>query len=183
MLSVFALAAFVLSANAQSASNVVTGNSDATLIQKLEISDQGASGFGGTNVANGALSFGSIGIGAQASAVKITTAAGGASRTSTSGDASIVQSSAFSAAAFKVVGEADKTYSISVPASGTVTRALGGTLNLDEFNFFTKKVGSASQGTLTGGEDFFIVGARLSIPSTALAGAYTGTFSVTVNYN
>ena len=81
------------------------------------------------------------------------------------------------AAAFDVTGEGGNTYSITLPSSATLTSG-GDTMTIDTF---TDDAGATP--TLSGGSDTFNVGATLNVGATQAGGTYSGTFSVTVNYN
>lgn len=81
-----------------------------------------------------------------------------------------------SAAAFTVTGEEDATYAVTLPtAPVTIT---DGTNNMTVTAFE-----SNSTNVLTGGTQTFQVGGTLNVAASQAAGAYTGTFSVTVAYN
>ena len=82
-----------------------------------------------------------------------------------------------SAASFDVTGEGANTYSITLPSSATLTSG-GDTMTIDTFNH-----DAGGTPTLSGGSDTFNVGATLNVGATQAAGTYSGTFSVTVNYN
>lgn len=79
------------------------------------------------------------------------------------------------AAAFNVTGEADKSYTITLPNSISISN---GTETMDVDNF----TGSKASGTLTSGADSFTVGGTLDVAANQAAGEYTGTFTVTVEY-
>ena len=81
------------------------------------------------------------------------------------------------AAAFDVTGEWANTYSITLPSSATLTSG-GDTMTIDTFNH-----DAGGTPTLSGGSDTFNVGATLNVGATQAGGTYSGTFSVTVNYN
>jgi hypothetical protein len=173
ILSVFALAAVVLSANA--AVNI-NGTGNAELLSQLAISTTITGGDLTGNVAGGVLEFGKIGIGSTASVVKVSTTG---ARTLESGDAGLsVTSTTPSAAGFAVTGGANLTYTLTLPANDVVNLTSGAnTIKVQDFT-------PLSAGTLNGaGKDWFAVGASLEIPSNAIAGAYTGTFQVTIVYN
>ncbi len=97
------------------------------------------------------------------------------------GDAALATSTT-SRAAFTVGGEGGQTFSITVPASVTMTRSGGSeTLNVT----LTK---SAPSGSLSGtmgsaGTATFNVGGALTVASTAASGNYSGSFNTTVAYN
>ena len=79
------------------------------------------------------------------------------------------------AAAFNVTGETDRVYTISLPSSVQISN---GSENMDVDNF----TGSKASGTLTSGADSFTVGGTLDVGANQAAGEYTGTFTVTVEY-
>ncbi len=85
---------------------------------------------------------------------------------------------AVAAASFDVTGGANLGYSITLPASATISS--GG--NNMTVNAFTDSLGGT--GTLSGaGTQTFTVGATLNVGASQPAGSYTGTFNVTVDYN
>ena len=81
------------------------------------------------------------------------------------------------AASFDVTGKVDQAYFITLPSSATLTSGAN-TMTIDTF---TDDAGASP--TLPGGSDTFNVGATLNVGATQAAGTYSGTFSVTVNYN
>lgn len=158
-----------------SAANTASISGSATLLSQVAIGTS-ISGHDLTGVVEGGnLKFGNIGIGTTASVVKVDEETG--LRTLTSGDAGLTNTAITpTAAAFKVTGGANLTYGLTLPASTTMTSGAN-SLNISSFAAF-------SSGTLNAsGEDFFSVGASLAVPSNAVAGAYTGTYTVTVVYN
>ncbi len=82
------------------------------------------------------------------------------------------------AASFDVTGDGNANYSITLPSSATLSSG-GNTMTVDTF---TDDAG-ASPKLLPGGSETFNVGATLSVGAAQAAGTYSGTFSVTVNYN
>ena len=83
-----------------------------------------------------------------------------------------------SAATFNVQGTSGSTYSISLPpADVTLTSATSSMI----VNAFTHDAGVTP--ALTGGSVDFNVGATLNIGANQAAGAYTGTYTITTNYN
>lgn len=88
------------------------------------------------------------------------------------------------AGAFTVTGNSGAAYTISLPANGAglVLTGPGANMGIDFFTAASASTGAATGGTLTAGTDTFNVGAQLSIPPGETAGAYTGTYAVTVNY-
>lgn len=79
------------------------------------------------------------------------------------------------AAAFAVTGEADLSYGITLPTSVSISN---GTQSMT-VNAFS---GSQTSGTLVSGNDTFTVGGTLNVAANQAAGEYTGTFTVTVEY-
>lgn len=80
------------------------------------------------------------------------------------------------AAAFKVTGEADASYTIDLPSSITISNGAGAEMKVSDFS------GSKSAGTLVAGNDDFTVGGTLGVDANQATGEYTGTFVVAVNY-
>jgi hypothetical protein len=81
-------------------------------------------------------------------------------------------------AAFTVGGVASATYAISLPSGATTISSGGNNMTVDTWT------GSKATGTLSaGGSDNFTVGGTLHVAANQAAGSYTGTFSVSVNYN
>ncbi len=84
-----------------------------------------------------------------------------------------------SAAAFDVTGDSGATYTITLPTTDvTITDLTTDTLVVNNFSS-----SPTSPGTFTGGTDVLSVGAILQVPANSPAGAYTGNFSVSVDYN
>jgi hypothetical protein len=83
------------------------------------------------------------------------------------------------AASFTVAGLTDATYSITLPASHTISFG-GNDMTVDTFTSTP-----SGTGTLTGGTETLNVGATLTVGSNQPAGTYTNAagFDVTVNYN
>lgn len=88
-------------------------------------------------------------------------------------------------ASFTVSGQASTTYSIILPASATMTTGAGGTNQTILVNTFTSTPAAGSNTGLigAGGTQTLFVGAtRAATGAAQVAGAYTGSFTVTVNY-
>ncbi len=81
------------------------------------------------------------------------------------------------AAQFDVTGEADITYTITLPTSISLSNGAGGSMTVDSFT------GSKASGTLVAGADSFTVGGSLGVAANQATGSYTGTFTVAVEYN
>jgi hypothetical protein len=91
------------------------------------------------------------------------------------------------AATFSVTAAgAQNTFTIALPASATLSRAGGGTMTVDTFTSPASgsQVNGKGNGSLAGnpGTGTFSLGARLTVGANQLAGAYTGSFSVTITY-
>jgi hypothetical protein len=99
-----------------------------------------------------------------------------ATRTGSAGVALPTVTGTVTAAKFTVGGEAGLSYAISLPASATLT-AGGNNMTLNTFT--TDLTSGGSIGTTNS----FFVGATLNVGAGQATGSYTGTFSVTVNYN
>ena len=88
----------------------------------------------------------------------------------------LVCSGATTSAGFSVSGATGMNVAISVPGSVTLTETGGGSMA-------ATLVSSATSLTLAGtAADAFSVGGTLNVGATQAAGAYAGTFTVTVNY-
>ena len=87
------------------------------------------------------------------------------------------------AASYTSTGTASATYAINVPTSPvTITTGGGGageTMTVSSF-VCSKGATSAFDGA---GADSFTVGATLNVGATQVAGHYTGTFNVNIDYN
>lgn len=94
---------------------------------------------------------------------------------------SLVPPAAGVAASFTVAGEANRTFTITLPANGTVSLVSGA--NSMAANTFVHNAGATP--TLSGaGAAAFTVGATLSVAANQPAGTYTSAnFPVTVSYN
>lgn len=92
--------------------------------------------------------------------------------------AGLTCSGAVSAADFTVAGADGASYALTLPGSANI--AFGANTMLVD-NFTTSLIGAT--GTLSGGSDSFQLGASLNVGAAQVAGAYTGSFTVTVEYN
>lgn len=116
------------------------------------------------------LEFGSVVAGASAGTVTISTA-GARSVTGVTELGGTLQ-----AASFNVTGEGTSTYSISFSSGDTLT----GPGTAMSINTFTNDAGATP--ALTGGTDSFNMGATLNVGASQTAGSYSGSFTVTVDY-
>jgi predicted RecA/RadA family phage recombinase len=125
----------------------------------------------------GALAFGKF---AAGSGGTVTVSTSGA-RTS-SGGVVLLSSGAGAAAAFNIsdpdTGNLTKTYIITLPANGTVALASGSN-SMAVNDFVSDPSGSSIMVT---GTQTLTVGATLSVGANQPVGNYSGSFSVTVNY-
>ncbi len=183
ILSVFALAAIALSANAV---ETVSVQGTATLQSQITLSDV-ITDAGLSGAVGGKLQFGRIGIGTTASTVIVNPATG--ARTS-SGTVSITSNDlAVSAAGYAVSGGNSMTYALTVPTSATLSLSGATDLTISSMKVYGKNAGATVDAgsiayTLSAaGKDAFAIGGTLEIPSNATAGAYVGNFDVTVAYN
>lgn len=85
-------------------------------------------------------------------------------------------------AAYTVSGEGGQTFSISVPASLSMTRS-GGAETLAVTLSATATSGTLSGGLGAPGTAAFGVGGSIPVAAATTTGAYAGSFSVTVAYN
>lgn len=90
---------------------------------------------------------------------------------------------AFGAASFAVTGDSTLTYDITLPTNGTVNITTGigdATRTMAVSDFISNPTGT---GALTAGAQTLLVGATITTVASQVAGIYTGSFSVTVQYN
>ena len=138
----------------------VTANASANVITPLAIAES-----------NG-MDFGDVSVGTGGGTVVLDTTGG----RSVTGDAEAVTGGTQAAGVYNVTGSGTKAYSISFPASATISSA-GNNMTVDSF---THDAGATP--ALTGGADTFNIGATLNIGPSQAPGAYTGTYTLTVNY-
>ncbi len=158
LLAAGAMAAFVaapFAANADSAS----ATASATVAAPLTISKQAD------------LSFGVIAPTGAPGTVTISTAG---ARTSSAVD--LLSGGSTSAASFDIAGEGTSSYSITIPATATLTGS-------GDDMIATLSDDAPGSPALSGGAATVNIGAELAVGASQAAGAYSGTFSVTVSYN
>lgn len=100
---------------------------------------------------------------------------------SASGGVMLLSSSPGAAASFEVVGDANFTYAITLPANGStsLSNGSGQTMSLTDFASTP-----ASTGVLnTSGRQMLSVGARLNVGAGQPSGSYSGSFVIYVDYN
>ncbi len=165
------LAGFGMNVNAQVNA---TGNSAANVLKVLSISAVNPLDYGSFSVRGGV-----------AGTILITT--GGAVTPSSSINLSTYAGTR-SPASFLVTGEPLYTYSITVPATIALSETGGGAMTVNNVKVKSDsgvEGGPAALGKLIAlaGTETFTVGGTLAVGATQASGAYTGTFSVTVQYN
>ncbi len=163
LVSAFALGAAALGVNGYAESG--TGTATATVIAPIAISDSTAD-----------LAFGKF----AASTGGTVVMAPAGTRTAT-GAVVLSTVTPGNAASFNVTGDNNATYAITLPGTATITHT--DTINNMSVGTFTSSL-PLGVGTLSGaGAETVTVGGTLTVASGQAAGAYTGTFSVTVEYN
>jgi hypothetical protein len=156
------LVAFCVNTFAQPGAST-TATASATIVAPLAISS------------NQNMLFGDLAVNTNPGTVQLT-AAGPTVRTVTGG-VSTVGAVVPTAARFTVTGTNGSTYSTTLPANGTVSLVSGGN-TMPVTAFVSNATGSLATGTET-----FYVGATLNVAASQVTGAYSATFTVTVNYN
>jgi hypothetical protein len=123
------------------------------------------------------LHFGQIVAGTGAGTV-VQSAAASPTRTAT--DCTLGNTTGMSPATFTVGGEPNATYAITLPDNSTVTlTGPGDPMAVTDFASSPSGTGTLSGG----GSETLYVGGTLNVGAAQVAGAYTGTFDVTVTYN
>ena len=125
------------------------------------------------------LRFGTFAVGGSLGTVVIATGGG---RSATGGVVLPAGSAAGGAASFTVTGEADATYTVTLPA-GAATITKGGGVNMTVDTWTSNPGTGVGAGTLTLGTETLLVGGTLNAAASQASGVYTGSFSVAVEYN
>jgi hypothetical protein len=163
LLAVLAIAAFSNNATAQ---NTASATATATIVTPIAIATTGPMIFGNV-VATGTAGTVTLSIGGDRGKT------GGVTLPGTAID--------FNAASFEVTGTGDYGYAITLPINGEVTlKATVGTGEMAVTDFTDSLAGI---GNLKEGKQKFTVGGTLEVNADQVAGAYTGSFNVIVNYN
>lgn len=127
----------------------------------------------------GALSFGSFTAGTGGT---VTVSAAGA-RSKSGGVILVSQGGVAAAAQFTVSGTPSATFTITLPADGTVFLSDGASGSMALNSFTSNPPNTASAGLLSGGGTANVsVGATLTVGNAQTPGNYSGSFTVTVNY-
>ena len=176
MLSVFAFAAVVLSASADTGNGTASmgGSSAATLQAPITLSEATlAADNAGTTIRNGSeLNFATINVVTDGGTVVVSPTNAWTSDNMTSPD----KLTAASAAGFEISALEGTHYSVSYTDGGDLSNN-GTTLTLT--NFQTSATGIVGTDLAS---NTFLVGATLNIPASPKLGAYVGTFTVKVDY-
>ncbi len=129
--------------------------------------------------AGSTLRFGSFSTSAAGQTVTINATSGARTNSGT-----LLVTSTTGRATFNVTGEGTLTYAITLPGNGvvTITTDDGGSANeiMAVSNFTSDPSGT---GALTAGAQTLGVGATITTVSSQVAGSYTGSFNVSVEYN
>ena len=150
------LSTFSVSAIAATA----TGTANATVLTPITIT------------AGTALNFGTLAGNASGGTV-VVTAAGARSTTGSA----VVTSGTFSAGSFSLTGTGASTFGVTYPASFNVTSAAAGATPM------AVTITGAATGALSAGSVTLPVGGILTVGANQIAGSYTGTYVMTVEYN
>lgn len=165
-----AIAVLLISGNEVFAqqTSTATASATATIVTPIEIS----------NVLD--MNFGNIAVGNTAGTVLLSPAGG---RTPSGGVTLPATAGTVSAATFNVTGEANYTYTITLPS--TTYTLNGPSSNTMTIGTFTSTTTSGTATLSAGGTDGISVGATLSVGASQATGVYTSAaeFPVTVNYN
>ena len=116
-----------------------------------------------------ALNFGTIAANAAGGTV-VLTSAGVRSKTGTV----VLTAAAFSVGTLTVTGTGSSTFAVTYPGSFNVTSGA---------NTMGVVVSGAATGTLAGGTVSLPVGGTLTVGANQIAGSYTGSYTMTVEYN
>ncbi len=155
-----------------SSSATTTASASAYILKHIEITKDVDLSFGGI-IADGA-AISDVKVFADGTA----TTYGTAKVSAITGTAGTVKP-----ATFTVKGETGSTFAVTLPADGVVTIKETVTNQTMDVKGFTTNLTDAAAATLTAGTNTFNVGATLVVGANQTAGNYTGSFSVTVNYN
>lgn len=155
-----AMVAF-LSNNAVAQENTEVG---ANIVEAMGITEGASMHFGTMTIPSAALT--------------IDLAVDGSVSTVSSAISLLAQAPVSKAASYDVTGVADATFTVTLPANGVVTiTGNGDPMAVSDFV-------TSTTGTLDGsGDASFTVGATLNVADAQAAGAYLGTFDVSVSYN
>ncbi len=164
---VFAFGGVAISVNSYAADG--SGGAGATVVTPIAIAASSPD-----------LRFGSFSTSAAGQTIAI--AADGA-RTVTGALGLGTAQNAFGAASFAVTGDGTSTYAITLPANGVVDITTGTALPAETMAVSSFVSNPSGTGTLTAGAQALLVGATITTVADQVTGAYTGSFTVSVEYN
>lgn len=121
-----------------------------------------------------ALAFGKF-VAGSGGAVTVSPAGG----RSASGGVILVSSGPGAAAQFIVSGDANATYTITLPVTEVLLTSGANSMAVNNFTSSPSSIGTLG----AGGTQTLSVGATLSVGGNQAIGSYSGAFDVTVNYN
>ena len=155
----------------QNGNTVANANASATIILPISL------------VKGNDMRFGTLAPSGVAGTVLLSTAG---ARTATNVQLQVAGGVAFGAGDFTATGQPSATYAITLPTTITVNSASN---NMTIGTLLAKSASGTESHTATGtlgasgGTEVFTVGGTLAVGATQAVGSYTGTYSVTVNYN
>lgn len=158
---VAASAAPVMAQNSDSAS--VTTNGSTTIVAPITITQRSPLIFG--SVVRPTSGITTVTLSPTTCSVALTGAGNGA----------VLSSSSPACAAYTAGGESGLAFNITTDPTLTMSRSGGGSLTVNLSS-------SATTGTIGATDEDFSVGGSFDVDNTTLAGAYSGSFSVTVTY-
>jgi len=131
------------------------------------------------------LNFGSVVASRAESGTVVVPASSSTNRTLTAVTEITGNKGTISAAAYTVSGESSAAYSVSLPANASIGDGSSNTMTVDVFtSSLDSNTGQlAATGQRAAGTQDFQVGGTLNVAAGQAAGAYTGSFDVTVAYN
>lgn len=163
--AVFVFGSVAIGVNSYAADG--TGTATATVVAPIAIA-----------ASNPNLLFGSFSTSAAGQTVAISPAG---ARTLTGALGVGTGQNAFGAASFAVTGSTTLTYAITLPTTTNIKTGTGIAAETMATSLFTST--PSGTGALTAGAQTLLVGATITTVAAQVAGAYTGTFIVTVAYN
>ncbi|HOM62211.1 MAG TPA: DUF4402 domain-containing protein [Dysgonamonadaceae bacterium] len=163
--SLFVMACGIQSVKAQIGSASASASANATIITPIAIAQVADLNFGNivAGIGAGNVTVGTDGIRTSIGDVILPTATPGT----------------VNAAEFTVTGLANATYAITLPTSIDISTTGGEIMTVTDFTSNPDEAGKLA----ADGKQTLLVGATLNVGANQPAGAYTGEFSVIVNYN
>lgn len=152
--------------------SAINGTANAVLVTPISISETTQLNFG--SISNGWLSAGP-------GSSNVVVNDDGVTATSYGTNLAAVSPATDTRGVFAVSGSGTLAYTITIPASTTIT---DGSTNMNvALTTRTASTGPGTAGTLSGGADTVYVGGTLTVSDTNAAGTYSGTYAITVAYN